>query len=159
MLFRSREQPLLQVKDLAAGYAFLARLAVRGQQAAEEIALPKHVDGVAKALRALEFEGKDATALGSPLQGSLALERMRESVWPAQRMVLTDKGRKPGVKTVFLVDEGRFKGYTTSELASELKDFSLLQKKCTPVEDGGPYLNSLLADAFWAGRLQTSGGL
>jgi hypothetical protein len=55
------------------------------------------------------------------------------------------------------VDEGRFIGYTTVELASELKDFALLRKKCTLVEEGGPYLNSLLADAFWAGRLQSSG--
>jgi hypothetical protein len=104
-------------------------------------------------MRALDFEGQDVQALGGSLTGSLALERMRESVWPASRMVLTDKGRKPGLKTVFLVDEGRFIGYTTSDLASELKDFALLKKKCTPVEDGGPYLNSLLAHAYWAGQL------
>jgi DNA polymerase-3 subunit epsilon len=149
-----REQPILQVKDLAAGYALLARLAVRGGHTPETIALPKHIGGVAKAMRALDFEGQDVQALGGSLTGSLALDRIRESIWPASRMVLTDKGRKPGVKTVFLVDEGRFIGYTTSDLASELKDFTLLKKKCTPVEDGGPYLNSLLADAFWAGRLQ-----
>ena len=69
-------------------------------------------------------------------------------------MVLVDKGRKSGMNTVFLVEDHQCMGYTTTELASETQDLKTLKKKLTRFNQLGPYLNSLVADAYWAGRLK-----
>jgi hypothetical protein len=71
-------------------------------------------------------------------------------------MILLDKGRKSGMHTVFLVEGHACLGYTPAELASETQDLALLKKKLTRFEagSGGTYLQSLVAEAYWAGRLK-----
>lgn len=151
-----RDRPSLQVADALAGSKMLARLALRLGRPSHEVALPKHEVTINKALRAFEFEGKTAQDFGGSLELPLTEEQIYAVTWPEEQMILLDKGRKPGIHTVFLIENHQCLGYTTAELASETQDFGLLKKKLTRFEQGvgGTYLQSLVADAFWAGRLK-----
>ena len=151
-----RDRPTLQIADALAGSRVLARLALRLGLPSQDIALPKHSAGIDKALRAFEFDGRTAQDFGGALQLPLSEEQIHALTWPENRMILLDKGRKPGMQTVFLIENHHCIGYSSTELASETQDFTLLKKKLTPFEQGvgGTYLQSLVADAYWAGRLK-----
>ncbi|HAB30995.1 MAG TPA: hypothetical protein DCE13_00465 [Cryomorphaceae bacterium] len=144
--------PHLQVADGTAGVKVLARWAMRTGVLPSAIALPKHVPAIEKALRDFSFEGITTHDVGGPLTGKYT--PLHQVTWPRPQMVLVDKGRKSGMNTVFLVEDHQCMGYTTTELASETQDLKTLKKKLTRFNQLGPYLNSLVADAYWAGRLK-----
>ena len=151
-----RDQPALQVADAVAGSGMLARWALRAGVRPSDLALPKHEGPIKKALRALDFEVQSVEQLGGSLPATWTEAELAQVIWPRERMILLDKGRKSGMHTVFLVEGHACLGYTTAELASETQDLALLKKKLTRFEagSGGTYLQSLVAEAYWAGRLK-----
>ena len=131
-----RDQPALQVADAVAGSRLLARWALRAGIRPSDLALPKHENAIVKALRALDFEGQSVEQLGGSLPATWTEAELAQVIWPRERMILLDKGRKSGMHTVFLVEGHACLGYTTAELASETRDFTLLKKKLTRFDPG-----------------------
>jgi DNA polymerase-3 subunit epsilon len=139
-----RDPPVLQVQSLADGVALLGGMAEERQWALEDVLLPRLVPQV-------EAEQTRSDTLPKTLEEAVAA--LEAFLWPRGTVVYLDRGREPGEKTAFVVEDGRFLGYARVRLEQEVHDVPTLKNRLTPVSQQ-PYLRSLLAEYVHTGRLQ-----
>ncbi len=138
-----REPPALQVDSVADGVALLGGMAKGRCWALSDVMLPRLVPNVGA-----EQSNRD----GLPSTTDEALEALNRFLWPEGSVVYLDKGRGPGEKTAFVVEDGRFLGYAFVRLEQEVYDLPTLKNRLTLLSQQ-PYLRSLLAEYVHTGRL------
>jgi DNA polymerase-3 subunit epsilon len=138
-----REPPALQVDSVADGVALLGGMAEARGWALSDVMLPRLVPDV---------EPERSNRDGLPRSTDEALEALNRFLWPEGSVVYLDKGRGPGEKTAFVVEDGRFLGYAFVRLEQEVYDLPTLKNRLTLLSQQ-PYLRSLLAEYVHTGRL------